>query len=164
LRTGLFFGPPRDLLPLAAFSIASPKWITPAPTQGSSAVARILLVEDDLGVRPLLEHVIASDGHEVLAVESVKNALLYLATQPFDLVVTDALLPDGSGMNLADAAKEKGVRTLVITGYGLSLPAGSLAQYDYLLKPLRPKEILEAIRARLPRDRDNGQVVPFPKT
>ncbi|HEV2548204.1 MAG TPA: response regulator, partial [Stellaceae bacterium] len=113
-------------------------------------MARVLLVEDDLDVRPLLEHILLTDPqYEVTAVESVANATALLATQPFDLVVTDVNLPDGSGLRIADRAKEKGIRTLVITAYGLSLNPGDLASYDYLLKPLRVHELLDAVRRAL---------------
>jgi two-component system, NtrC family, response regulator PilR len=125
-------------------------------------MARILLVEDDLDVRPLLEYVLGREGgYAVTAVESVANAAMLLAAQPFDLVVTDVNLPDGNGLRIADQAKAKGVKVLVLTAHGLSLAPGELAAYDYLLKPLRVREFLDAVRRQL--SRDDGQVVSFPK-
>jgi two-component system response regulator PilR (NtrC family) len=126
-------------------------------------VARILLVEDDPDVRPLLEHVIGTelDVH-VTTVESVKSAISLLEKQPFDLVVTDVNLPDGSGLRIADEAKERGVKALVITGSGLSLEPGALAHYDYLLKPTSVREILGAVRRHLPHT--TVQVVASPKS
>ena len=125
-------------------------------------MARILLVEDDLDVRPLLEYVLGTEaGHEVAAVESVANAATLLATQPFDLVVTDVNLPDGNGLRIADQAKAQGVKALVLTAHGLSFAPGELAAYDYLLKPLRVKEFLAAVRRQLPRE--DGQALSFPK-
>ncbi|HEV2546648.1 MAG TPA: response regulator [Stellaceae bacterium] len=125
-------------------------------------MARILLVEDDLDVRALLEYVLGTEGgFEVTAVESVANATALLAAQPFDLVVTDVNLPDGNGLRIADQAKAKGVKALVLTAHGLSLAPGELAAYDYMLKPIRVKEFLEAVRRQLPRE--DGQVVSFPK-
>jgi DNA-binding NtrC family response regulator len=125
-------------------------------------VARILLVEDDLDVRPLLEHLLRTEAtYEVVAVECVANALALLDRQPFDLVITDVNLPDGSGLKVADKAKAKGVRALVFTGHGLSLEPGALAPYDYLLKPLHADEFLDAVRRRLPRE--GSEVVPFPR-
>jgi DNA-binding response OmpR family regulator len=56
-------------------------------------VPRILLVEDDIDVRPLLEHILLDAEFEVTAVESLANALALLEKQPFDLVVTDVKLP-----------------------------------------------------------------------
>lgn len=126
-------------------------------------MARILLVEDDVDVRPLLEHILKTEAsYEVVAVESMANALSMIEEQPFDLVVTDVNLPDGSGLRVADKAKAKGVRALVFTGHGLSLAPGALAQYDYLLKPLHVHEFLEAVRLRLPRG--VAAVVRFPRS
>ncbi len=122
---------------------------------------RVLLVEDDIDVRPLLEHILLEAEFEVTAVESLTNALALLDKQPFDLVVTDVNLPDGSGLKVADRAKERGMRALVFTGHGLSLKPGMLAPYDYLLKPLNVREFVDAVRRRLPRD--DGEVVPFSK-
>ena len=122
---------------------------------------RILLVEDDIDVRPLLEHILLEAEFEVTAVESLTNALALLDKQPFDLVVTDVNLPDGSGLKVADRAKELGMRALVFTGHGLSLKPGMLAPYDYLLKPLNVREFVDAVRRRLPRN--DGEVVPFSK-
>lgn len=124
-------------------------------------MARILLVEDDIDVRPLMEHIICSDGHEVTTFETVGSAVALLERQPFDLVVTDVNLPDGNGLRIADKAKELGISVLVVTGYGLVLKPGSLANYDYLLKPVRPVELLRAIRQRLPREA--AGVVPLRK-
>jgi DNA-binding NtrC family response regulator len=135
----------------------------PDRRQKGTRVARILLVEDDLDVRPLLEHILLMDpGYEVTTVESLANALALLQEQPFDLVVTDVNLPDGSGLKVADKAKEKGIKVLIVTAHGLSLRPGDLATYDYLLKPLRVQQLLDAVHQRLTRM--DSQVVPFPKS
>jgi DNA-binding response OmpR family regulator len=126
-------------------------------------MARILLVEDDPDVRPLLEHILLSENYEVTATETAAVALSLLAVQPFDLVVCDVNLPDGSGLDVADRASLAGAKALVITGQGLSLKPGSLAPYDYLLKPLRVGELIAAIKRRLDRRDDPAEVVPFPR-
>ena len=126
-------------------------------------MARILLVEDDRDLRPLLEHVLLSAGYEVTAVETVKSAVSLIEAQPFDLVFTDVSLPDGSGLTVADKAKAAGIKELVITGYGLRLPAGSLETYHYLLKPVRVPELLKEVECRL-NEQDGSQVVQFPKS
>ena len=124
---------------------------------------RILLVEDDLDVRPLLEHVLTAEpNYTVTAVESVANAMALLAAQPFDLVITDVNLPDGNGLRIADKAKERCVKTLVLTAHGLSLAPGELSGYDYLLKPIRVKDFLDVVRQQL--SRDDGQAVSIPKS
>ena len=126
-------------------------------------MARILLVEDDADVRPLLEHIILAEGHHVTTAESVKIALSLLGSQPYDLVVADVNLPDGSGLTVADQAKAAGVKTLVVTGHGLKLKPGGLAPYDYLLKPLRAAELIAAINRCLAQREGDAQIVPFPK-
>jgi DNA-binding response OmpR family regulator len=114
-------------------------------------VSRILLIEDDHDVRPLLEHVLRSQGFHVTVTESVAGALAQLEGQVFDLVLADVHLPDGSGLSVAERAKALGMRVLVVTSYGLSLTPGALAGYDYLLKPVRRAELLEEVRRRLPQ-------------
>ena len=112
-------------------------------------MARILLVDDDPDVRPLLEHIIFSGGHEVTPAESLKVACKLLGKQPYDLLITDVNLPDGSGLDLADEATAAGLTTLVLTGHGLKLRPGSLNGYHHLLKPIRVAELTKAIHERL---------------
>jgi DNA-binding NtrC family response regulator len=109
-------------------------------------MARILLVEDDPDVRPLLEHFIFADGHHVTPAENLTVGAKLLGSQPFDLLVTDVNLPDGSGLALADRAKAANIKTLVITGHGLKLAPGKLSAYNYLLKPVRAHELTAAIK------------------
>jgi DNA-binding response OmpR family regulator len=131
--------------------------------QKGLAPARILLVEDDPDVQPLLEHILVTEGHHVAVAASVAVAVSLLGAQPFDLVICDVNLPDGSGLKVADQAIALGVKPLVVTGQGLSLRAGSLAPYEYLLKPVRVGELAAAIRRCLGEQSGGAQVVRFPK-
>ena len=130
----------------------------------AAGMRRILLVEDDLDVRTLLEHVLVSNGYEVMAVETVKNGREQLNTMPYDLLVTDGRLPDGTGLDLVDVADNRGVPTLLITGAALQLPKGELLKHDYLFKPLGAPEFLEAVQRKLTRSEGDADVVPFPKS
>ncbi len=130
---------------------------------GERKVARILLVEDDIDVRPLMEHILGGAGYDVVSVETVTNARILLDANPFDLVVTDGKLIDGTGLDVAEKARAQGIAVLILTGYALQLPQERLKLYDYLLKPVRPAEILKAVERSL-RMRDGDDVVPFPKT
>jgi two-component system response regulator HydG len=115
-------------------------------------MARILLVEDDANVRLLLEHVLCGEGHEVDPTATVEQALSYLHQRRYDLVVADGKLPDGTGMAIGDVASADGVRTLIITGFALQLPREELGRFDYLLKPVRPAELVRAIDRKLASD------------
>ncbi len=111
---------------------------------------RILLVEDDPGVGPLLEHVLMLAGYQVDWVGTVAEAEALLRSRSFDLVLTDVMLPDGNGIAIADAAKADGIKSVVITGHAFRIPAADLARHDTLLKPLRPRELVDAVKQRLP--------------
>ena len=112
-------------------------------------MASILLVEDDEYVRKPLEMLLSFERYDVTAAESAAKAAFLLGWKPFDLLLTDVSLPDGSGLEIADKAKEIGMPTLVVTGYALGLEPGSLDGYDYLLKPVRERELLVVVRQHL---------------
>jgi two-component system OmpR family response regulator len=115
-------------------------------------------------VGPLLEHILLEHRYQVTTAETVLTATALLNSQPFDLVICDVNLPDGSGLTVADRAKAAGVKALVMTGQGLSVELGNLQPYDYLLKPLRVAELLASVERRLfGKSGDESEVIQFPK-
>ena len=112
-------------------------------------MSRILLVEDDVGVREVVERVLADAGYEVDATGSANKACDFLCRYPYDLVIADAKLPDGTGMAVADDARANGIKSLIITGDAPTLPYGVFDRYEILLKPLRLDDLLEFVASRL---------------
>ena len=108
-------------------------------------MARILLLEDDDNVRLLLEHVLLHEGYTVETAGTASRGETLLQNGNYDLVLADAKLPDGNGLKIADAAVRRGLKTLVITGYGFTLPVAAQEHHEVLLKPLRPAELIGAI-------------------
>jgi len=108
-------------------------------------MTRILVVEDDPDLRPLLHHILWDGGYEVDVADSAAGANSLLERRAYDLILADARLSDGTGMTVARRAERKGARVLIITGYALELPSGELEAYEFLLKPVRPDELLAAI-------------------
>jgi DNA-binding response OmpR family regulator len=106
---------------------------------------RILLVEDDADVRVLMEHVLIGDGYQVDPVSTVGAARTLLGRTRYDLVLADAVLPDGSGIEVAGEAEARGLPVIVVTAYAFRLPKRDMARYELLLKPLRPAELLAAV-------------------
>jgi CheY-like chemotaxis protein len=106
----------------------------------------ILLVEDDPLVRPVMLHTLLAAGYRVDAAANAADARERLGSRSYDLVVTDGRLPDGSGLSIADEAKERGAKALVVTGHALRFVNADLGRHDYLLKPLRPAELISAVR------------------
>jgi DNA-binding response OmpR family regulator len=111
--------------------------------------SRILLVEDDLDVRVLMEHVLAGDGYEVDPVSTVAAARTLLRGNKYDLALVDGVLPDGSGIVVAEEADALGIPAIVATAYAFRFPKRDLARYGLLLKPVRPDELLEAVKSAL---------------
>src|SRR5205085_9121135 len=112
---------------------------------GNAELPRILLVEDERDVRLIIEHVLIDAGYEVDTAATMTDGRELLKRGSHDLVLADAKLPDGTGMNVCDAAAESGIQCIIITGYAFSLPEGIGDRYDVLLKPLRPAELVAAI-------------------
>src|SRR5438270_11347502 len=118
---------------------------SPIRRDGNAALPRILLVEDERDVRLIIEHVLIDAGYEVDTAETMTAGRELLKRGSHDLVLADAKLPDGSGMDVCDAAAALGIKCIVITGYAFTLPEGVGERYDVLLKPLRPAELVAAI-------------------
>jgi two-component system, NtrC family, response regulator HydG len=110
-------------------------------------VVHILFVEDDVDVRTAIEHVLLSEGHTINAVATLKEGSELLHSNDYDLVLVDGRLPDGVGTVLADQAVARNVPALLITAYAfiLSEMAANPSRYHFLLKPVRPSELITAL-------------------
>ena len=87
-----------------------------APGRG----ARILLVEDESGLRSALQRVLRDSGYGVVGAENAEVALEIAAKdEPFDLVVTDVVMPRMSGLELIEALRttRPDTRILLVSGY-----------------------------------------------
>src|SRR5260370_11693579 len=103
-------------------------------------MTRILLVEDDQDVGRLLEHVLIAARYEVDRTNTAAGAYSHLERHSYDLVIADGRLPDGTGMDVADRAAKKSTKALIVTGYAFQYP--ELRRYAFLMKPVRPDELL----------------------
>jgi OmpR-family two-component system manganese-sensing response regulator len=112
---------------------------------------RILLVEDDAEVRLLVEHVLLAAGYGVEACENFETGSELLESRDYDLIIADGRLSDGTGMRLADEARRRGIAALIITGYAFVLQElnARRGQYDVLLKPITPEELLAGVENAL---------------
>ena len=109
-------------------------------------VSRLLYVEDDEMVRPLIADALRDEGFHLDIAENVAGALALLATASYDLVLTDGRLPDGTGLDVADRAAECGTRALLYTGYSHEFSPSRRAGLEVILKPLRIAALLQHIR------------------
>jgi DNA-binding NtrC family response regulator len=105
---------------------------------------RILLVDDDDDLRILSSHVLQDLGYVVDTAARVTEGKILLSAHVYDLVITDARLPDGSGHAIADMAKMKETLVVILTGY-----EREALEYEYLFKPIRPDELARAVHRYL---------------
>ncbi len=103
---------------------------------------KLLIVEDELAQRQILETELSKLGNRVVAVETGAEAVAELESQDFDLVVTDLQLPDFDGVEVIRRARDAGneVPILVITAYASlksAIAALQVGATDYLIKPIR---------------------------
>jgi len=119
------------------------------------ATHRVLVVEDDDAVRLMLQEGLQRDGFEVVVASNVRDALRYIATEKFDVLLSDLHLPlAGDGFTLVSAMRHThpDALTVVLSGYPALDEAMSaiLAQADEIFtKPIRIGALKELIRTRL---------------
>ena len=121
---------------------------------GPAKRARIMVVDDHPGTLELIRRNLVSDGHEVLTVESVQEALATLAESPVDLVVTDHRMPRENGLDLVRHVQEnlKDTVTVMITGYATiagAVEAVKTGAEEYLAKPFTDTELSTAVNNAL---------------
>src|SRR3954451_15349197 len=114
-------------------------------------MARILLVDDDDDVRTLVEHILSAAKYEVDAAANVKAAQALLDRNYYNLLLADLMLPDGSGMQVAEEAHRRGTPAIILTAYPYRFRKADLARFDLILKPVQPAELLEAVSKALQR-------------
>jgi CheY-like chemotaxis protein/anti-sigma regulatory factor (Ser/Thr protein kinase) len=109
---------------------------------------RVLLVEDHPDSREFMQALLESDGHRVDTATGVTEAmdLLKSANEPYEVLVTDIGLSDGSGWDLTTFARERwpSMRIGIVTGWEPRVGAG--ADGDFILrKPVRTTELLAQV-------------------
>jgi two-component system, NtrC family, response regulator PilR len=117
--------------------------------------ARLLVCDDEAGLREMLGVLLRRAGYEVELVDGLRAALARLDREPaFDLIVTDLAMPDGSGMALLERVKSSGsaAQVIMITAFASTeqaVEAMRLGAYDYIQKPFKNSELLAQIEKAL---------------
>lgn len=112
---------------------------------------RILVVDDEPSVSNAVKLLLQSDGHQVEAANSGKDALALFEPGRFDLVFTDFAMPEMKGDKLADAIKMRVPEQpiVMLTAYPGAVPPS--ANVDHIVaKPFRLQHLREAITKVMP--------------
>ena len=111
---------------------------------------RILVAEDEEAMRAYLARALENAGYEVVAVDRGTAALPLLETQHFDLLLSDIVMPEMDGIELAQRCAEVSPATKVmfITGFAaVTLKANSEApQAKVLSKPFHLKDLVMEVQ------------------
>ncbi|WP_414663093.1 sigma-54-dependent transcriptional regulator [Horticoccus sp. 23ND18S-11] len=107
---------------------------------------KILIVEDDLVIRNLLQSIFMRHKLPVSLADNLAQAQAHLAREPFDLMMLDLRLPDGDGLKFLEQVSTLPERPLVVmvTGFGSVESAVACMRagaFDYVLKPFSPSQI-----------------------
>lgn len=111
---------------------------------------RVLIVDDYPGLIELYDLALRARGFEVVGAATAGDAMTLAATQPFDAVVLDCELPDGSGPELAN--RMRSIPSLENAKFvGMSSYESAVGKrFDaFLSKPFHPKKLATVIRKLL---------------
>lgn len=112
--------------------------------------ARILIVDDETHVRSMIGATLERQGYEVQLASSGNDALEMLERDSFDLVLTDIVMQDGSGIVLLERIRtmQPNLPVVMVSAiHDISVAIDSMRRgaYDYLLKPFEREHLLATV-------------------
>lgn len=125
--------------------------------------AKVLVVDDDPGLRELLQEYLTTQGYEVAAVADGVALEQHLQQHSVNIVILDLMLPGEDGLSLARKLRARGNLPIIMLsarGEDVDRIVGlEVGADDYLAKPFNPRELLARIRAVLRRHDENQPAV-----
>src|SRR6266545_1427896 len=109
---------------------------------------RLLIVDDDSGLRQSLALLLQEAGHQVVAEGDPEQALRRAGAEPFDLILCDVQMPRMDGLTFLRRYRADGGSALLIM----------MGAYDYLHKPFRPDEVTMTLRKAEEREKLRHEV------
>lgn len=118
------------------------------------SIRHVLVVDDEPDIRELLEITLGRMGLETRAAADLAQARRLLATEAFDLCLTDMKLPDGDGIELVELIQREYPRlpVAVITAYGsmdTAIQALKAGAFDFVSKPVDLKMLRDLVNTAL---------------
>ncbi len=136
-------------------------------------MSRILIADDDEGIRSALASALEKEGHETLVAASGEEALGLLRNGLTDLLLLDLRMPGLSGLETLERARAEcpELPVILMTAYGSTeavIEAMKLGAFDYVAKPLDPPDLLARVErallaARLGRSAAHPKPSPGPE-
>jgi CheY-like chemotaxis protein len=112
--------------------------------------ARVLVIDDEIGVREVLRELLGGEGYTVLDAPDGRSGLALSEAEPVELVLSDVSMPGMSGWEVAEAchARHPNVPVGLITGWGDRLDPGELTRHGVrfvIAKPFEAAEVLHRV-------------------
>jgi CheY-like chemotaxis protein len=113
-------------------------------------VAKILVIDDDDSVRAVLTYILKEAGHQIVEASNGRKGLDLAKVEPFDLVITDLVMPDVDGLQAIRELRQsnENIKIVAMSGGGLNKPgfylnvAEKLGANAALSKPFSRSELL----------------------
>ena len=122
--------------------------------------ARLLIVEDDPGIRRFVRQALEAEGHQVFETDTLQRGLIEAGTRKPDLVVLDLGLPDGDGIALVRDVRGWSTLPIIVlsarTDETDKIDALDAGADDYLVKPFSVGELMARVRVALRRHAGGG--------
>ncbi len=117
-------------------------------------MAKILVVDDEIGIRELLKEILTDVGHEVVVAESAAQARTKFLSHHPELVLLDVLLPDEDGITVLQnwTRSHPGVRVIMLSGHATidtAVEATRIGALDFLEKPIGLQRLLGTVQRAL---------------
>ena len=117
-------------------------------------MARILVIDDEEGIRFTFRKFLSDEGYTVATSESFEESLIKIKESDFDLIITDIVLEGKSGIDILRKVKERKLLSpvVLITGYPdieTATDALRAGAFDYILKPVRKQALLRVAKMAL---------------
>ena len=115
---------------------------------------KLLIVEDDSTFAQIIEGFLLKKGFKVVLVSTTKQAFKVLQQEQFALLLVDYRLPDGTGLDVLNYARDQGlmIPTIIMTSFNdvrTAVKSMQLGAFDYITKPINPDELLMVIQDSL---------------
>jgi len=116
-------------------------------------MSRVLVVDDEPGLRQSLGLLLTDAGYDVAAEGDGKRGLERALAEPFDLILCDVRMPGLDGIAFLRGYRERGGEGLVIMMSAYGGEDAAEGAYDYIPKPFRPDEVVLTLRKAEERER-----------
>jgi len=126
-----------------------------------TAAQRILVVDDELELREMVEEYLSDQGYQIMTADGGTAMRQRLAEHTFDLVLLDVKMPGEDGLSLARYLREHydvGIMMLTASGEVIDRIVGlEMGADDYVAKPFDPRELLARVKSVLRRIGATGE-------